>query len=786
MIKKHYFLLVLLVIPLISYTQKNTKSEADKAYNRLSYLKAAGLYQQLGVDDLDVAAKIRLANSYRLNGDTELAEYWYAQAISKASHTDDLLCYAQVLQSNGKCEKALGWYKHYLKMVGANARLPRASVSDCSEWEFLPKRQVVVTNVQEINSGHLDFSPIPYKGGLVFTSTRGSEASEYEDLWTKDHFSDLFFAKKNTTQTFSTPELLVGEINGAFHDGIATFNKSGTLMYFSRNDEQGKNSRNIVDLKIYRAELQNQLWVNIQELPFNNKEISTCHPALSADGRTLYFASNRMGGFGGMDIYKSVRAGSTWSTPENLGATINTAGNELFPFIDFKNDLYFASNGHEGVGGLDIYVAHKNGENWTKAENMGAPINSSKDDFGFSILENGKEGYFSSNRTGGQGGDDIYHWTISASVNSSQNVITIMDEETGERLPDVIVTVVEGIINEKNISPISGLKVNNDRANYTNYYTRPISLLTDPKGKVQPDVRTGKTYTILVEKAGYSPLKKVVNAYDLLRTSEFIILLNKRKGLSLKGTVIHEKYNHFIPNAHIELFNFCTGEYEKMLSDELGNFEFYLACGCDYELTGNKERFSADKKHYSTINIDCKTAKPINSILYLSVEDMPTKPKPASPKPATNVKPTAIPPVISHAESNAYKVGQIISLENVYYDFNKSYIRNDAARELDHVVNLLKKYPSMEIQLASHTDSRGNSSYNQRLSQKRADEAVNYIISKGISSSRITAKGYGESQPRNGCIDGIRCNEEEHQRNRRTEVKITQLDENVKVQYRGR
>ena len=784
MTKKYYFSLALLLVSLMAYAQKNTKSAADKAYDRLSYLKAADLYQQLGAADLDAAAKTRLADSYRLNGDTESAEYWYAQSINADSYSEDFLHYAQVLQSNGKCEAALRQYSQYLKRVGADANLPRASVSDCSEWEFLPKQQVLVTNIREINSAHLDFSPIPYRGGLVFTSTRGSVASEYEDLWTKDNFSDLFFTERTGNQAFTKPKLLQGAINGDFHDGIATFNKSGTLMYFSRNDEQGKNSRNIVDLKIYSAELQNQLWVNVQELPFNDKEISTCHPTLSADGMTLYFASNRMGGFGGMDLYKAVRSGNTWSEPENLGPAINTAGNELFPFINQKNELYFASSGHEGIGGLDIYVAKMKGKGWTKAENLGAPINSAKDDFGFSILENGEEGYFSSNRIGGQGGDDIYYWTANAAVGNSRNVITIIDEETGERLPDVMVTVVEGIVNEKNIAPIGGLKVSNDGTDYIPY-TQSISLLTDPKGKVQPDVRTGKTYTILIKKAGYTSLKKVVNAYDLLKTPEFIIPLSKRKGLALKGTVIHEKYNHFIPNAQVELFNFCTGEYEKMHSDELGNFEFYLACGCDYELTGSKERFSTDKKNYSTLNIDCKSAKPINSILYLSVEDEATKPtKPIPPKPTTNVKPSTAPPVTSSLESRPYKVGQIISLENVYYDFNKYYIRSDAARELDHVVSLLKKYPSMEIQLSSHTDSRGNNTYNQRLSQQRADAAVDYIISKGIAPARISAKGYGESQPRNGCIDGIRCNEDEHQRNRRTEIKITRLDEEVSIEYK--
>jgi len=202
--KKQYFLYcILMLFSLNLWAQKDAKLQADKAYDKLSYLKAADLYQQLGESGLDNMAKIRLADSYRLNGDTESAEYWYAQAVQEDTAPADILHYAQVLQSNNKCETALEWYNQYRLLIGKENLLPRAAVTDCANLIFLPKQQVAVTNVQSINSAHLDYSPVPYKGGIVFTSTRGKGVDGIEDTWTKDNFSDLFFAKKINNQSFT-------------------------------------------------------------------------------------------------------------------------------------------------------------------------------------------------------------------------------------------------------------------------------------------------------------------------------------------------------------------------------------------------------------------------------------------------------------------------------------------------------------------------------------------------------------------------------------------------------
>ncbi len=786
--KRKYFLYGLLLLATNSWAQKDAKLQADQAYDQLSYLKAADLYQQLGESGLDEMAKIRLADSYRLNGDTESAEYWYAQAIQADTPPEDMLHYAQVLQSNGKCETALDWYNQYRVLVGEAHQLPRAEVTDCANLIFLPKQQVAVTNLQGLNSAHLDYSPVPYKGGIVFTSTRGKDADAIEDTWTKDNFSDLFFAKQIGEQSFTEAQVLGGNINGDFHDGTATFNKMGTVMYFSRNNDKGRNKNNIIDLKIYSATLNNKKWGNVIELPFNDEEFATCHPTLSADGSTLYFASNRLGGMGGMDLYKSTRSGSYWSVPESLGPEINTAGNEIFPFIDQTGMLYFASDGLPGVGGLDIYQTYLTNGEWTTPENLGEPINSSKDDFGYSKIDNGTAGYFTSNRAGGVGSDDIYFWSGNLPpAPNRQNIITIVDETSNDRISDAMVTIVEGVYKNKNSIPSAiGKQVKNGAATSNQSWAQPISFLTDVKGKVQPEVRHGKTYTILIEKQGYTAVKKVVNSYDLMRKPEWIIPLKKRKGLALNGSVIHQEYNRTIPNAAVTLFNFCTGEYEQTNTDDEGNFAFFLECNCDYELVAKKERFEDDKKKYSTLGMDCQTDQTINTILYLNV---PTVAK-SAPKPVTKsvtstpaIKSVTAPPV-NVKPTETLKVGQVITLEDVFYDFNKATIRGDASQSLDHLIDLLHRYPSMEIDLYSHTDSRGDKQYNEQLSQRRAEAAVQYIVERGIAKYRLNGKGFGEASLKNDCFDNIECEEWQHQENRRTEVKITHLDADVKVEYR--
>ncbi len=273
---------------------------------------------------------------------------------------------------------------------------------------------VVISNLDMLNSSDMDYSPILFQDGIVFTSTRKYEGKKTKMFtkW-KKKFSYLFFAKRNKRGDFKTPKPLKGKINGRYHEGAASFNKEGNLMFFTRNTSEGKNSFGKINLKIYVAKNINGYWKELEDLPFNSDRHSTCHPSISKDGKRLYFASNRNGGYGGMDIYVSHFVDGRWQHPENLGEEVNSSGNETFPFVDDLDELYFSSDGHGGKGGLDIFkTSYTDAANevWGKITNIGGPFNSDKDDFGFTIYSNGQEGFFTSSREGGKGRDDIYTW----------------------------------------------------------------------------------------------------------------------------------------------------------------------------------------------------------------------------------------------------------------------------------------------------------------------------------------------------------------------------------------
>ena len=627
--------------------------------------------------------------------------------------------------------------------------------------------EYTIENIEPLNSGVLDYSAVPYKNGVVFTSTRGlSSPFACKNIF-DSKYSDLYYAERSPEGGYSTPEPLRGRTNSKFHDGVATFNARGTMMLFSRNNTESISDAGDRNMKIYSAELSKGAWGNFKELPFNDEDFMTCHPSLSADGNTLYFASNRTGGYGGMDLYKSTKEGESWSTPVNLGSKVNSADNEIFPFIDRNNQLFFASDRQGGYGGIDVYTATANAGTWGHPANLPAPINTAFDDFGYTSFANGQQGFLTSNREGGLGKDDLYTWTKTETTKNA--LICVIDEQTNDRIEDAQLSIIpvntKKTVNSTNATqPIqNGLELTSivvDGETYMVFKSIDNDASTATVNAKSCDVRVpvkpNDYYMIVVEKPDYEPVKIRVSGAELMRQPEFLIPMPKRKmSTNLVGVIKNSSTNAPIANAGVNIKNLCTNEELSIVSDASGKFAMELDCSCDYIIVGEKTNFRdgsiAINQSYNCDNIP--------SIIEVNLAPKPT------PKPAPFKKPEEI-----------FK-GAVIQLDQLYYDFNKWNIRSDAAIELDKVVNLMKNYPSLEIELGSHTDSRGSDRYNQRLSQKRAESAVEYIISRGISSSRIIAKGYGERQLVNNCSNGVECDEEEHQRNRRTEIKVTAFDE---------
>lgn len=735
------------------------KKKADKLYNRMGYMKSVDLYQEIQADKqvTTPSMMVGLADSYRLNGDTEAAEYWYAQYIREAQNAEDFLHYAQVLQSNGKCEDAIRWYKKYQSKKG---KTKMTFIENCSELQtFKANEDAIIKNASSLNSPHLDFSPMPYQDKMVFTSSRGiGKMVVHKDNWTKKDFTDLFIAEKTGEYEFSAVKPLSGNTNKKFHDGTATFSPDGATMIFTRNNQKGKSSKDVINLQLMAAKYKNDNWTDIRPLPFNSKEWNTCHPSLSADGMTLYFASDQEGGFGGMDIYVSKNVNGEWQKPTVLGPEVNSEGNELFPYIDKEGVLYFSSNGHKGIGGLDIFKVKQaiKGDNtsWANRENMGHKINSPKDDFGFvrnagSYLdkndlgfvksENNNTGWLTSNRLGGQGGDDIYYWKMKVEEEKpSKKMICVKDAITGKKISNAIVNVIK--------TPFSASFEENWQTDRAGVFAFPILK--------------GENYGMTASKEGYLEESIALSAAELMENDEYCIEMKRPKGVLMKGKVIIDAYESLLPGATVSLFNHCTQESQTFISDEFGAFELRLDCDCKYDLSAEKSTFVKEKQAFTVMNMDCEEGQNIEKVLRLKF-------------PTTTPAPTE--PSLSIEEP--LKVGTIIRLDDLYYDYNKDYIRADAAIELDKVVGLMKKYPSLEIEMRSHTDARGSRRYNEDLSDRRARSAMQYLIKRGVSVNRLTAKGYGENILTNECADGVNCDDRKHQENRRTEIKVTNLNE---------
>ena len=783
------------------------KKRADKLYRDLGFEASTAVYQSLSRREKRSEKVLsRIANSHRLNHNTEDAEYWYAKFVNTTDEAKHLLHYAQVLQSNGKCEDAIRWYNEYKEIASKKDLKNREFVVHCDEAEFNIHEQVEVNNEAKLNTRHLDFSPVPYGDGVVFTSTRGrDEFMASKDNWTNDNYTDLFYAEFDDEGHFKAPKPFIGEVNGKFHDGTASFNQGQSVMVFTRNNTTGKSKRGLIDLKVYTAHQHNNYWADVEELPFNSNEYSTCHPTMTKDGRKLYFSSNRPGGYGGMDIYVAVAKGGEWSEPQNLGPAVNSSGNEIFPFIGEDETLYFSSNGHKTIGGLDIYKATKRNpadeSSWVYRENMGRPFNSEKDDFGFYINGLQTKGYFSSSRKGGQGKDDIYSWKIKKGQLEDEDekidrVICVYDAQSNKRIEqaDVRIELVGDTADCATNDLLLTLKpIDETKNEYVLGISSPGSATggaaskkyeTDSLGEFTlTQVKRHQVYDVIVEKTGFNTQQLRVDAATLWESDAFCIPLTKRSCIRFDGYVKNKIYDMPMPGAIVTIIDKCTGDKMEMVTNEAGRFDNCLRCGCEYDVLAEKDGFHGDNAFVSAFEIDCDTVASLHATLEL-VNKSTSLSTSGSDSPKTNLigdnPPQEVKALKTHFLGNPeaeFVEGQLITLKDVYYDFDQFFIRTDASVDLDRVVRLMKLYPSMAISLESHTDARGTNTYNQQLSQKRAEAARLYIVQQGIVPSRLTAKGFGESRLTNQCRDGIVCTDEAHQVNRRTEIRITKLSE---------
>ncbi len=624
------------------HAQKN-KDNTDRIYDNMGYKAAIPLYESKASINMEEMSK--LANAYRLISDTENAEYWYAQFVDESTIPKQTLYYAQTLQRNGRFELAKQYYMKYDKMVGSEEgsgkrrTLLAAAIDRMNQLEYSEK--ATIKNESLINTKKIDFSPTFYKDGIIFVSTRGVQSVKHENIkgsWVNDNLMTLFYADKNLDGALTSVKEFSIEQTTKSHEGPVCFTKNGSKIFFTRNDHLNKNRRNSSEgttkLQIYTSVKVDDSWSEPRGLPFNTREYDEAHPAISPDGTKLYFASDRPGGFGKIDIYVSEFINGRWGTGKNLGPKINTAGNEAFPFIHDDGTIYFASDGLGGLGGFDIFSSIQDDEgNWTKSKNIGTPFNSNKDDFGFILNVLKTEGYFTSSRGEGAGRDDIYSFVIPQDAPIEVRFCAY-EEGSGNRISDVQFKIVEQfkdnitasanedamILEEASVTNGFALNYKGKEVDLSN--KNSVKLFnTDEIGEFKTHFKNNRKYQVIATKDGYKVAEETIDGEMLQgkRSKQFCIPLKKMRCVNLDGVVERKKYKKAIPNAVITLTNLCTGEEHSVTSNEEGYFYFpCVECGCDFILKSQKHNFSDGTAKQSTNRGICILGATLSTVIKMN------------------------------------------------------------------------------------------------------------------------------------------------------------------------
>ena len=682
------------------------QERADKHFKSFSYQEAARLYENLWQkDSSDMALAKKLAVSYRKLNNSKEAEKWYAKVTEQDNaNAEDYFHYSKALQGNGKYREAKIWMDRCLEHVPAGG----INSIDPEYISSLQKDSLRYRITQiSANSEASDFGVTYYGDELVFSSAKEKPGLiERNHQWTGQDYLRLYQGKITDSGDVEKASLFSGKLETGSHDGPVCFSADGSEMFLTRNHLSAskrarKNEEGVVDIKLYYSKKEGNKWTKPELLPFNMEGYSTGHPALSADGKKLYFISDRPGGYGGTDLYVSGKTESGWGNPVNLGNKVNSPANEMSPFVNETGKLFFASEGHPGLGGLDLFSINLD-DPGAEPINMGYPINTAKDDFGL-IIKNG-EGYFASNRVLGESYDDIYHFSVLSQLLKGQ----VFNSETNE----IIAHSKVFLLSEK------GELIE--------------SLTATEEGKFQFLIPNVDNYKVKSVKENFSDGLETLSAESLADSPEFYLPVYQTPDvLFLDGLIVYRDDRSPVQGVMVSIKEAGTEKALEMSSDAKGKFSGLLKRGADYSIKYYKQGLFAKTESLGTSAFKGDTLFVIQELM---------------------------------------RPGYV--MENIFYDLDKADIRTDAALVLDRVAEVMKLNPELNIELASHTDARSSKAYNMALSDRRAKAAVKYLVSKGISSDRLDAKGYGETKPVNNCADGVKCSEEKHQQNRRTEVKV--------------
>ncbi|HOY31887.1 MAG TPA: OmpA family protein [Bacteroidales bacterium] len=698
--------------------QKARFTQANRLYDVTAYANALPRYVKvLEKDSTNNEALIKLADCYRRLNDMENAVKTYEKVINKGiAQPVHKLYYAQALMEIKNYDKA----KKYMAEYNSDSRGGTFVDAIDNLDKFFRDTSYYKIERLPFNSVYNDFSPRILNDKIVYASSRKrAYAENHINTWTNEGFFKLYYTKKLSNGKYKCVRTFPYSLDNRFNSGPVSFNKQSNVIYITRN--------NVVDSKLVKAkdgQAKMQIYAatmnkkgtayqNLFDFKYNDAEHNVMHPAISDDGNRLYFVSDVPGGKGGYDIWVSTKGKDNWLAPVNLGESINTPGDEAFPYVQ-GNKLYFSSNGLEGIGGHDIFsvTLNEDGLPSETPKNIGVPVNSTADDFGIVYYSEGNKGLFSSNRINLNLDDDIFEFTVN---------------KPEKQIYHFLVTD----------SARSPLESNMD---ITDNKTGEKSDLKAKDGIFEIELPPGHDFNINASSGTYYPKNNIAYTSPADNKDTFEIIL-KRPPYFIAGTA-YEKTDDksvYVDSALIEItdpnnnivYSTLTNTTKRYHSPEL--------------LPNTQYKVTVSRNGYFTTSEIVPSIPPGGILVDLFLSKI--------------------------------IVSKPIKIENIYFDYDQAFIRPDAAIELNKIVKLLQENPDIIIELGSHTDCRGSKAYNNELSENRAQSSMAYIVSKGINQSRITAKGYGETRLINNCeceeTDESPCSEEEHQYNRRTEFTVT-------------
>ncbi|MBS1634988.1 MAG: OmpA family protein [Bacteroidetes bacterium] len=742
------FIILCLLSSLSLRAQGIKENLADKYYRTMAYEKAAPMYAELSKKKEAKTENIRrAADSYRFLNMPSESEKWYSVLSSKTDvQPQDHYNYAQILFMNGKYKEGEAEMKKFYDQKASNSVAKRyyGVPVDYTTQIKRDSLKFSIKHLDHINTPESDFAPsYMSKTELIYTSNKENHgANNRQFAWDNTSFLDLYTAKIDSSkQEASEPRRFDRAFKTSYHDGPVSLSADGLAMLITRSnyfdDKIEKSSANTVNVEMYYATrtATNVAWSELKAFPYNNKDYSVGHGCFSADGKTIYFISDMPGTYGNTDIWKSDfnKEQGSFTQPQNLGQEINTEGREMFPFVDEDDLMFFASDGHVGLGGLDIHIAQLLPNEAVYIANAGYPMNTNFDDFAFIYDPATLKGYFSSNRPKGSGKDDIY-------------AVKIRD-------PFLEKKVIQGIVRDEKTGdpiPFASVKITDDGGNVIE------ELKADNKGYFSALAPKDKTIQMQASKDDYMKKTTQPIAYKDIPKEPLDILLNK-KVFRLDGLVLSASTNEPLEGAQVSILDATTNRDAYMkLTDKTGTYMISL-----------DDKKDADKIRY-VIHIEKPGFKPKNITIeksHLEFMDEPLIKLIEKLEPENGTTPSDDAPLAD------------LELPVIYFDLDKSDIRPDAMAELDKFVEVLKNRKDIKIEISSSTDCRASESYNMALSQRRAQATADYLKSKGISAGRLKLKWTGESQLSTNCpcepTNESGCSEEQHQLNRKSSFRVT-------------